>query len=294
MAVVAVAGLSAGRVTAPIRYGPAISWCAFVLALIAGACSIGLLHFDTAPAEDPPPPARALSGISPFWDTVGQQFEQSGVARTSEEILGPSPALAMNAGWQLVYGLATVLAVDLCFFLYHLMMHRTRIGWAIHKVYHSAEVLTPLTRYREHFLEAPIHGSFVTVGAMAVSGAFAWLFNGGITQITLMNMGLLSFVYALNANFRHYHICFRYPRWLEYWLQSPGMHHSHDSTLKKHWDSNLGLFTNIWDRLFGTLYIGEPFESTPWGLPEEQQARCSSLADNLLAPFREIGAMLRR
>lgn len=208
-------------------------------------------------------------------------------------IFGPSPSLTMNVAWQITYGLATLFAVDLCFFLYHLPMHRTRIGWAIHKVHHSAEVLTPLTRYREHFLEAPIVDASMTSGAMFVSGIFAWLFNGGITQITLLNMGVLSFVYALNANFRHYHVCFRYPHWLEYWLQSPGMHHSHHSRLKQHWDSNLGLFTSIWDRLYGTLYVGDPFESTPWGLPEEQQARCSSLADNLLAPFREFGAMLR-
>jgi len=398
---------------ASIRYGTALAWCIFVLLLIAGAWSIGLLQFGSEPATERHPLARVLSGASPYWDALGQQVEQSGVARANQEILGPfsdiaarvaaalytavlpearesslhwalllltpliavalfalrrgrgakgadgverprglreyllpaeiymhrsarvdiglylidrglmpfwillflgalgpfierhvisgmgtvfgpSPAFAMNPGWQFVYGLSTLLAVDLCFFLYHLMMHRTRIGWAIHKVHHSAEVLTPLTRYREHFLEAPIVDGFIIVGAMTVSGIFAWLFNGGITQITLMNMGLLAFVYALNANFRHYHVCFRYPRWLEYWLQSPGMHHSHHSRLKQHWDSNLGLFTNIWDRLLGTLYIGEPFEATPWGLPEEQQARCSSLADNLLAPFLEIGAMLRR
>lgn len=235
--------------------------------------------------------------LVPFWvllflGVLGPVVERHAIAFMGAAF-GPSPALTMNIGWQFAYGLATLLAVDLSFFLYHLMMHRTRIGWSIHKVHHSAEVLTPLTRYREHFLEAPVVDGFVTVGAMTISGLFVWLFNGGITQITLMNMGLLSFIYALNANFRHYHVCFRYPKWLEYRLQSPGMHHSHHSRLKQHWDSNLGLFTNIWDRLFGTLYVGDPFESTPWGRPDEDQARCSSLKDNLLAPFREITAMLR-
>lgn len=176
--------------------------------------------------------------LVPFWillflGVLGPFVERQVIAFAGAAF-GPSPALSMNVGWQLSYGLATLLAVDLCFFLYHLMMHRTRIGWAIHKVHHSAEVLTPLTRYREHFLEAPIVDGFVTVGAMSVSGLYAWLFNGGITQITLMNMGLLSFIYALNANFRHYQVCFRYPKWLEYWLQSPGMHHSHHSRLKQH------------------------------------------------------------
>lgn len=412
MAVAADAGLSAGSVPAPIRYGPALVWCCFVAILVAGAWSIGLLQSGTEPEANRGPLAELLSGESPFRDEIRQQVKETGIARVNEEILGPfsdisarvagalytavlpeasesslhwvlllltppiaivlfllrsgrgakgadgverpcglreyllpaaiythrsarvdiglylidralvpfwillflgvlgpvlerqviaflgaafgpSPGLSMNVGWQLLYGVATLLAVDLCFFLYHLMMHRTRIGWSIHKVHHSAEVLTPLTRNREHFLEAPIVDGAVTVGAMTITGLFAWLFNGGITQITLLNMGLLSFIYALNANFRHYHVCFRYPKRLEYWLQSPGMHHSHHSRLKQHWDSNLGLFTSIWDRLYGTLYVGEPFESTPWGLPDEDQAHCSSLKDNLLAPFREIAAMLR-
>lgn len=403
---------STGATDSRIRRGPAIAWCLFLLLVVAGAWSSGMLHVGATPMAAPQPLAGALSGDSPFKETVRLQLERSGIAQASEEILGPfsdisariataiytavlpearksslhwaillvtplialalfalrrgrgakgadgverpcslreyllpaaiythrsarvdiglylidralvpvwlilflgllgpfverhviagmglafgpSPALTMNVAWQVTYGLATLLAVDLCFFLYHLMMHRTRIGWAIHKVHHSAEVLTPLTRYREHFLEAPIVDGFMTLGAMSVSGLFAWLFNGGITQITLMNVGLLSFIYALNANFRHYHVCFRYPRWLEHWLQSPGMHHSHHSRLKQHWDSNLGLYTSVWDRLYGTLYVGDPFESTPWGLPEEDQARCSSLKDNLLAPFREIGAILR-
>lgn len=207
---------------------------------------------------------------------------------------GPGPALAVNAGWQFAFGLATLLAVDLCFFLYHLMMHRTRLGWAIHKVHHAAEVLTPVTVAREHFLEAPIYIGSVTVGAATVAGVFSWLFRGELVQITLMGVGVLSFLYLLNSNFRHYHVCLRYPPWLERWLMSPGMHHSHHSTLRHHWDSNLGLFTSIWDRLYGTLYIGSRFEATPWGLPPEEQARCRSLADNLLAPFRELAAMLRR
>jgi sterol desaturase/sphingolipid hydroxylase (fatty acid hydroxylase superfamily) len=88
-------------------------------------------------------------------------------------------------------------------------------------------------------------------------------------------------------------VSFRYPRWLEYWLQSPGMHHTHHSILRKHWDSNLGLVTSIWDRLFGTLYIAELDEETPWGLPPEDQARCATLSQNLLAPFREFRAMLQ-
>jgi sterol desaturase/sphingolipid hydroxylase (fatty acid hydroxylase superfamily) len=205
---------------------------------------------------------------------------------------GPSPGHAATLGWKLLYGLVTLLLVDMCFFFYHLMMHRTRVGWAIHKVHHSAEVLTPLTRMREHFLEAPIEAAFTTFGLSVSGGIFAYVFGGAITEITVMNIGVFFFLYTLNGNFRHYHVSLRYPRWLEYWLQSPGMHHTHHSILPPHWDSNLGLVTSVWDRLFGTLYIAERDEETPWGLPPEEQAGCRTLSQNLAAPFREFRAIL--
>ena len=108
-----------------------------------------------------------------------------------------------------------------------------------------------------------------------------------------MNIGIFSLLYALNGNFRHYHVSFRYPRWLEYWLQSPGMHHTHHSYLEKHWDTNLGLVTSIWDRLFGTLYIAGRYEETPWGLQEEEQRQYTTLKDNLITPFKEIRRILK-
>lgn len=211
---------------------------------------------------------------------------------TLRSVFGPSPEMTFNMAWGFAYGLVMFLVVDMTFFFTHLMMHRTKIGWAIHKVHHSAEVLTPLTRYREHFIAAPIWASTYLIGFVITGSVFAWLFNGNITTITVMNMSVFSFLYALNGNFRHHHISFRYPRWLEYWLQSPGMHHTHHSTLRHHWDSNLGLATSIWDRMFGTLYIAERFEATPWGLPPQDQAQYSSLRQNLSSPFVEIWCIL--
>ena len=173
------------------------------------------------------------------------------------------------------------------------MMHMTEIGWAIHKVHHSAQVLTPLTRPREHFMIGWLWALGPAIGLSLSGGIFAWVFNGNITQITIMNVGIFSVLYALNGNFRHYHISFRYPRWLELWLQSPGMHHTHHSYLEKHWDTNLGLVTSIWDRLMGTLYIADKYEETPWGLSEKDQAEYTTFKDNCLTPFKEVSRILR-
>jgi sterol desaturase/sphingolipid hydroxylase (fatty acid hydroxylase superfamily) len=100
----------------------------------------------------------------------------------------------------------------------------------------------------------------------------------------VMNLGIFGFLFALNGNFRHYHVSFRYPRWLERWLQSPGMHHVHHSYLSRHQDKNLGLVTSVWDRVVGTLYIGEAYEDTPWGLKPDEQGSYTTFLQNVLGP----------
>jgi sterol desaturase/sphingolipid hydroxylase (fatty acid hydroxylase superfamily) len=237
-------------------------------------------------------------GMMPIWFLLFLASVAPFVERTAvgalQSLFGASPEVTPTVAWRLVYGLVTILIADMIFYWTHYMMHKTQIGWAIHKVHHSAQVLTPLTRPREHFIAGPVWALGPAIGLSLSGGIFAWVFGGDITRITILNVGIFSFLYALNGNFRHYHISFRYPHWLEYWLQSPGMHHTHHSYLEKHWDSNLGLVTSIWDRLMGTIYIADRYEETPWGLAPKDQAEYTTLSDNLVTPFREIIRILRK
>ena len=236
-------------------------------------------------------------GMFPIWfalslGTVAPFLERNTIAGF-EAAFGASPAIEPTIAWRLIYGLVSILIVDAIFYWTHYMMHKTQIGWALHKVHHSAQVLTPWTRPREHFIVGPLWALGPAIGLAISGGIFAWVFNGSITQITIVNVGIFSVLYALNGNFRHYHVSFRYPRWLELWLQSPGMHHTHHSYLEKHWDSNLGLVTSIWDRMMGTIYIADKYEETPWGLAEKDQREYTTLKDNLVTPVKEIHRILR-
>ena len=235
--------------------------------------------------------------LMPVWFALGigliAPFVERVTILAAQGLFGPSPAFAITLGWKLLYGLATLLVADMIFYFTHLFGHRTRIGWAFHKVHHSAEVLTPLTRYREHFVEGILYAAGAAAGLGFCGGAFAYLVRGSITEITVMNLGIFAFLFALNGNFRHYHVSCRYPRWLERWLQSPGMHHVHHSYLPHHVNKNLGLVTSMWDRLVGTLYIGEPYEQTPWGLGPDEQAQYTTFVQNVLGPFHEIYAIAR-
>lgn len=235
--------------------------------------------------------------LRPFWAvalfaTVGPFTEQL-IIGALEFSFGATPALESNFAWMLLYALVSLLCYDFVFYVIHYTMHKVPALWAIHKIHHSAEVLTPLTRSREHFLAGPIWatGSAISFGFSA--GIFAYLFAGGITQATLFNAGFFSFLFGITGAFRHYHVQFRYPRALEKWIQSPAMHHTHHSYLRKHWDTNMAAITSIYDRMFGTLYIPEKDEYTPWGIGPETQDQYRSFWQNTSGPFRDWYKMIK-
>jgi sterol desaturase/sphingolipid hydroxylase (fatty acid hydroxylase superfamily) len=207
---------------------------------------------------------------------------------------GAGPGLEPTLPWMLLYSLALFLSYDFTFFLLHYTEHKVPALWAIHKVHHSAEVLTPLTRYREHVLEGPMYSAAAAIGFAVPAGVFSWLFAGSIVAVTVLNVALFALLFGFNGMFRHSHIQFHYPSWLCKWLQSPVMHHTHHSYLPQHWDTNMAAFTSIWDRMFGTLYIPALDEYTPWGLGPEQQPEYRSFWQNVSAPFRDWYRMLRK
>lgn len=202
-------------------------------------------------------------------------------------VFGPSPELAPHYAWMLLYSLLVLLCYDAFFYAIHYAMHRYAVLWAIHKVHHSAEVLTPLTRTREHFIAGPIWAAGAALGFALPGALFGYLFAGQLNQATILGVGVFAFLFGITGNFRHYHIALHYPKWLCLWLQSPAMHHTHHSYLEKHWDTNLAAVTSIFDRLFGTLYIPQKDEYTPWGLGPETQAQYRSFSQNTMGPFRD-------
>ncbi|MEH6558030.1 MAG: sterol desaturase family protein [Oceanicoccus sp.] len=236
--------------------------------------------------------------LRPFWivgllATVGSATETA-IIGSLEWTLGASPALQPNYAWMLLYSLVTLLCYDFVFYLIHYAMHRIPALWALHKVHHSAEVLTPLTRSREHFIAGPIWAAGGALSYGFTGGIFAWLFSGGITAATLLNIGFFALLFGFNGSFRHYHVQFHYPHWLSKWLHSPVMHHVHHSYLEHHWDKNFAAVTSIWDSMFGTLYIPEKDEYTPWGIGPATQSEYRSYWQNIIGPFRDWYKMLRR
>jgi len=234
---------------------------------------------------------RPLWAVSLF--AVVAPFTEQSVIGLLQWTFGETPALQINYGWMVLYSLVSLLCYDFMFYTIHYTMHKVPALWAIHKVHHSAEVLTPLTRSREHFLAGPVWAAGAAFSYSIAGGIFAYLFDGGITQATIFNIGFFSLLFGFNGSFRHYHVQFHYPRWLSKWLQSPVMHHTHHSYLEKHWDTNMAAVTSIWDRMFGTMYIPEKDEYTPWGIGPKTQSEYRSFWQNTSGPFRDWYKMLQ-
>ena len=165
----------------------------------------------------------------------------------------------------LVYTIVLFVAWDGSRYLLHKWMHDMPWLWELHKVHHSAEVLTPLTLYRTHPVESLLFGLRGVVVTGVVTALFFWAFRRNAVELELLGINVIGFVFNLvGANLRHSHVWWPWGR-LERWLMSPAqhqMHHGVDVTTSV----NLGTWLSLWDRLAGTLQLAGERPPRAFGL----------------------------
>lgn len=71
-----------------------------------------------------------------------------------------------------LFSLAAFVAEDFARFLVHFLAHRVPVLWELHKVHHSAEVLTPMTVYRTHPIESALMRTGAALGTSVAAGVF--------------------------------------------------------------------------------------------------------------------------
>ena len=142
---------------------------------------------------------------------LGQIVTGAKVAGALEDVLGrafgPSPwqseaslsvAAAMTVGY--------VLVVDLAYWLAHWIMHRLPAMWEFHKLHHSAEVMTPLTEWRQHPVELLVFPAFIALFMGAFYGAMSYLFGAAAQPFTWFNLNVLMLAFmATTLHLRHSH-----------------------------------------------------------------------------------------
>jgi sterol desaturase/sphingolipid hydroxylase (fatty acid hydroxylase superfamily) len=178
------------------------------------------------------------------------------VARALARTFGhPTPSDA--PAWAVMAGYTTALFVidDLTRYLLHRAMHRLGPLWELHKLHHTAEVLTPLTLYRVHPVETALYmlRSALTIGL--VTGVGYHLFPNQLGQLEVLGINAFAFAFsALGANLRHSHVWLSFGRRAEHLVVSPAQHQIHHSDDPRHHDRNFGTFLALWDWAGGTLW----------------------------------------
>lgn len=187
------------------------------------------------------------------------------------------------SSWGIVwYSLVFVIASDFSRYGLHYLLHHNRFLAPLHRMHHSAEVLTPFTLYRSHPLEMILaHVRYLLVYSLT-TGGFLYLYNDFFDSPKILGASFFVFISnILGANLRHSNIPIGFG-WLERIIISPKqhqMHHSKDLSLQ---NSNLGSFLSIWDILFSTWKPSKGVGKIQFGVTEHGQ---QSLWKELGYPF---------
>jgi sterol desaturase/sphingolipid hydroxylase (fatty acid hydroxylase superfamily) len=190
---------------------------------------------------------------------VSSEAWRSGAHGVLSALFGAAPPLP-TPRW--VAGTVTtvvqVLVLELGYWSLHYAFHKVPAMWAIHRVHHSAEVMTPLTEWRQHPLEFIAFANVLTLCMGTSYGAMSWLFGARAEPFTLFQLNIVLVLHLASFHhLRHSGVWIAATGWLGRIVHSPAHHQIHHSADPRHFDTNLGYALSIWDAAFGTLWIPE-------------------------------------
>jgi sterol desaturase/sphingolipid hydroxylase (fatty acid hydroxylase superfamily) len=182
--------------------------------------------------------------------------------------LGPGPAWTPRTAALVAFGVFGVLLSDAGHYISHYIQHKVPFFWEFHKVHHTAEVLTPITGFREHpvglIVDSVFQSPFQAVGL----ALFSYLYGSQHVVMTFVGINAIVFFFFVLDNVRHSHLWVSFGPKLEHILTSPAMHQVHHSTAQRHLDRNLAQYFAFLDWMAGTLYVPQGQEELVFGLIE--------------------------
>ncbi len=208
------------------------------------------------------------------------------LSRLSAHIAPPTPSSLADAWIVALLSVSVFVAEDLARFLVHLAAHRVPALWELHKVHHSAEVMTPLTVQRAHPLESVVMRAGAQLAVGLTLGVFVWLFPGRIRAWEIGGVYGLSFLWTLlGANLRHSHVWLSYGPRIEHIFISPAQHQIHHANHPDHYDRNFGSALALWDWAYGSLAVTTS-ERPPlrFGLPPAERNHGDTVGSALVDP----------
>ena len=189
----------------------------------------------------------------------------------------------------ILYSVYLVLLWDFGASYAHYLKHKVPVLWELHKVHHSAKVMTPITALRRHPLEA-VFSTLVTSVVLGL-GVAIWVFVFGKNVMPINLFGTLFGIWLWRAagyNLRHSHIWISYGDFWNRIFISPAQHQVHHSKSPEHYDMNFGHIFSFWDSLFGTLYLPKHEERMTFGIDDDEMPEYRSLFGLYVTPLIKI------
>jgi sterol desaturase/sphingolipid hydroxylase (fatty acid hydroxylase superfamily) len=202
---------------------------------------------------------------------AAQFFVSNSIQAQLSGLLGVRTAIVENFRWTIALQfLILFLTADLMQYVQHYLFHKIPLLWRLHRAHHSAEVLTPVTRWRFHPLETLIEAIITGPGSGILSGSLLYLCGMKATGAAMTIVVATRLALQVTYYFRHSHVWISYGTVLSHFFYSPCMHQIHHSALPHHRDKNLGSLLSVWDYLFGTLYVPRHREEFLLGLSVDE------------------------
>jgi sterol desaturase/sphingolipid hydroxylase (fatty acid hydroxylase superfamily) len=164
--------------------------------------------------------------------------------------------------------------------------------WEFHKVHHSAQVLMPITAYRQHPVEELMTGAINGIAVGLVGGAFLYWSDGGLGTVDVAGHNAIELAFILaGRHLRHSHIPLSFGRLAEHLFISPAQHRLHHSIALRHRDRNLGQIFAVWDWMFGTLYVCRPEpQDVVYGIDGRAEHDFKDIKAIYFGPFQALAA----
>jgi sterol desaturase/sphingolipid hydroxylase (fatty acid hydroxylase superfamily) len=163
------------------------------------------------------------------------------------------------------------LAYEIGYWVDHYLKHRVPFLWELHKLHHTADVLTPLTNFRNHPIDNIVFGYMLATFIGGASGLLGWLYGRHAETFSIdgKNILFLCFLWTI-GHLQHSEFWIPFRGIWGRLILSPAHHQIHHSDDPQHFNRNLGSVLAIWDWMFGTLEV--PTEKNPrlsYGVQEE-------------------------
>lgn len=167
-----------------------------------------------------------------------------------------SPNFSSGPWGYYLFALIYLLVADFAYYVAHTTSHKVPFLWQLHALHHSSKVMTPMTLYRTHPIDAIFFKGIKNVIQGVLLGILLFLFMGKVAIYKIFGMNFIYFVFTFaGSNLRHSHVWISWGHILNHIFISPAHHQLHHSARMKHWAKNNGQVFAIWDWMFGTLVL---------------------------------------